>query len=154
MYFDRLLKYINTIIAVALILALVAVYWFAYRPLPATSGTIEAFVDSAVTITRDGLGTPHIAAGSIEGTGTADGDSAYGDFNATVGTATKEAYEGPMRHLGGGPETVAKAIEKAITVRRPKTRYVVTPSARLALFNRKLLLYPLTLHVGCSRREL
>ena len=66
MYFDRLLKYINTIIAVALLLALIAVYRFAYRPLPATTGTIEAFVDGAVTITRDGLGTPHIAAGSIE----------------------------------------------------------------------------------------
>src|SRR6266511_5582496 len=64
--FDRLLKYINTLIAVALALAIGAVYWFAYRPLTGDSGTIPAFVDSAVTITRDRLGTPHIAAGSLE----------------------------------------------------------------------------------------
>jgi penicillin G amidase len=65
-YFDRLLKYINTLIAVALVLAIAAVYWFVYRPLPATSETIRAFVDSEVTVTRDGLGTPHIVAGSLE----------------------------------------------------------------------------------------
>jgi len=64
--FDRLLKYINTLIAVALALAIAAVYWFAYRPLPRASGTIEAAVDSAVTVTRDRLGTPHIAAASLE----------------------------------------------------------------------------------------
>ncbi len=66
MYFDRLLKYINTAIALALLSAIVAGYWYVYRPLPATSGSVEAFVDHDVTITRDGLGTPHIAAASLE----------------------------------------------------------------------------------------
>ena len=44
MYLDRLLKYINTLIAAAIVLALVIVYWYAYRPMPQTSGAIEAFV--------------------------------------------------------------------------------------------------------------
>ena len=66
MYLDRLLKYINTLIAAAIVVALGVVYWYAYRPLPQTSGTIEAFVSRPVTITRDGLGTPHIAAESFE----------------------------------------------------------------------------------------
>jgi penicillin amidase len=64
--FNRLLKYINTLIAIALIAALVAVYWYAYRPLPQTSGSIGAYVSRGVTVTRDGLGTPHIAAESLE----------------------------------------------------------------------------------------
>jgi hypothetical protein len=34
---------------------------------------------------------------------------------------------------------VARAIEKAISRRRPKTRYKVTPSARMALMTRRLL---------------
>ncbi len=34
----------------------------------------------------------------------------YAHFNATVGAVTKGAYEGPMRHLGAGPERVAKVI--------------------------------------------
>ena len=53
--------------------------------------------------------------------------------------ATAGAYEGPLAKLGGGPETVARAIEKAIVKRRPRTRYLVTPSARLAIGQRKLV---------------
>jgi hypothetical protein len=34
---------------------------------------------------------------------------------------------------------VARVIEKALTRRRPRTRYLVTPSARLAITQRKLL---------------
>ena len=68
-----------------------------------------------------------------------DGDDPYADFNAAVGAATAGAYEGPLARLGGGPETVARAIERAISARRPKTRYKVTPSARLILAQRRLL---------------
>jgi NAD(P)-dependent dehydrogenase (short-subunit alcohol dehydrogenase family) len=78
------------------------------------------------------------AAGSIDAA-VADGDDPYADFNAAVGTTTAEIYEGPLARLGGGPETVARAIERAITSRRPKTRYKVTPSARLILAQRRLL---------------
>jgi NAD(P)-dependent dehydrogenase (short-subunit alcohol dehydrogenase family) len=77
------------------------------------------------------------AAGSIDA-GDAD-DDPYTEFNAAVGTATAEVYDGPLARLGGGPETVARAIERAIRSRRPKTRYKVTPSARLALAQRRLL---------------
>jgi len=77
------------------------------------------------------------AAGSIDA-GDAD-DDPYAEFNAAVGTATAEVYDGPLARLGGGPETVARAIERAISSRRPKTRYKVTPSARLALAQRRLL---------------
>jgi hypothetical protein len=34
---------------------------------------------------------------------------------------------------------VARAIERALSARRPKTRYKVTPSARLILAQRRLL---------------
>jgi NAD(P)-dependent dehydrogenase (short-subunit alcohol dehydrogenase family) len=67
-------------------------------------------------------------------------DGVYAEFNAAVAKATQETYEqGPLARLGGGPETVARAIEKAISSRRPRTRYKVTPSARLALMARRLL---------------
>ena len=64
--------------------------------------------------------------------GTTD-DGPYGEFNAAVAEATAGVYEGPLARLGGGPETVARKIEKAISRRRPKTRYPVTPSARIIL---------------------
>jgi hypothetical protein len=56
-----------------------------------------------------------------------------------VRKATAGVYEGPLARLGGGPETVARVIERAITASRPRARYVVTPSARLALAQRRLL---------------
>ena len=63
----------------------------------------------------------------------------YAAFNAAVQESTAGVYEGPLGRLGGGPEAVAKAIEKAVTSRRPKTRYPVTPSARFFMGQRALL---------------
>jgi NAD(P)-dependent dehydrogenase (short-subunit alcohol dehydrogenase family) len=76
------------------------------------------------------------AAGSVDD---ASADGPYGSFNAHVATLTEEAYEGPMAKLGGGPETVAKKIERAISARRPRTRYKVTPSAHFVLGTGALL---------------
>ncbi|HEX2127616.1 MAG TPA: SDR family NAD(P)-dependent oxidoreductase [Solirubrobacterales bacterium] len=80
------------------------------------------------------------AAGSIAADSPAeDGSDPYARFNATVGAATKGIYEGPMRLLGGGPDAVARVIERAITSRKPRPRYKVTASARLAIAQRRLL---------------
>jgi NAD(P)-dependent dehydrogenase (short-subunit alcohol dehydrogenase family) len=67
------------------------------------------------------------------------GDGPYAEFNRAVGEATAGAYEGPTAKLGGPPEAVAKVIDKALTTRRPRPRYMVTPSARLIVGQRKLL---------------
>jgi NAD(P)-dependent dehydrogenase (short-subunit alcohol dehydrogenase family) len=66
-------------------------------------------------------------------------DGPYSEFNAAVAKTTAEVYEGPLSKLGAGPEAVAKAIEKAITARKPRTRYPVTASARLMIANHALL---------------
>ena len=66
------------------------------------------------------------------------GEGPYAAFNQVVAARTVGAYEGPAARLGGGPEVVAKAIERAITSRRPRARYTVTPSARLLIGQRAL----------------
>jgi NADP-dependent 3-hydroxy acid dehydrogenase YdfG len=67
-------------------------------------------------------------------------DGPYGEFNAAVLQGTVEVYEkGAMAKLGGDSDSVAQVIEKAINANRPKTRYTVTPSAKLLLGIRKLL---------------
>jgi NAD(P)-dependent dehydrogenase (short-subunit alcohol dehydrogenase family) len=71
------------------------------------------------------------AVSKIESGTTANGP--YAEFNAAVAEATAGAYQGPIGKLGGGPESVARKIEKAISRRRPRTRYPVTPSARMIL---------------------
>lgn len=62
----RALKFINLSIAVLLVLVLAAVYWYAYRPLPKTSGQISAPIAAPATIARDAIGVPHITAGGWE----------------------------------------------------------------------------------------
>ena len=69
-----------------------------------------------------------------------EGDGPYAAFNADVGRATKEAYEkGPLARLGGEPDAVAKAVEKAITAKRAPIRTRVTASAHVLVTQRRLL---------------
>lgn len=70
--------------------------------------------------------------------GATNGDP-YATFNATVGSVTKGAYDGPLRMLGAGPDRVAKVIEKAIRRRRAPTRITITPSAKLSIPSRRLM---------------
>ncbi|MGA7705861.1 MAG: SDR family NAD(P)-dependent oxidoreductase [Solirubrobacteraceae bacterium] len=63
----------------------------------------------------------------------------YKAFNTKLAAMTAGVYEGPMRHLGGGPDVVAKAIEKAISRRKAPSRMLLTPSAHLTVFQRKIL---------------
>ena len=79
------------------------------------------------------------AVASMDDTANTADMSPYGKFNAKLGALTTGVYQGPMRRLGGGPDVVAKAIEKAITRRRPPARIRVTPSAHLTLLQRRLL---------------
>jgi penicillin amidase len=61
-----LLRAINLSIAVLLIAIVGAAFWFAWRPLPQTSGEIAAPIAMRATVSRDVLGVPHISASSWE----------------------------------------------------------------------------------------
>src|SRR4051794_8750372 len=116
----------------------------------ATKFAVEALSDAmrfevepfgvGVAIVEPGLirtGFGDAAVQSIQG-GTEEGP--YGDFNAAVAATTAGAYDGPLaRFAGAGPEAVAKAIERAIKARRPRTRYPVTASARIMMVQHALL---------------
>ncbi|MFI5004515.1 MAG: oxidoreductase [Solirubrobacterales bacterium] len=94
-----------------------------------------------VVLIEPGLITTEFAQTSVATAAAGDGaaEDVYGAFNAKLAALTIGVYESPMRHLGGGPDVVAKAIEKAITRRRPRTRVPVTASARLSIIQRRLL---------------
>jgi len=62
----KVIRYINFAIGLVLVVFAAAVYWFVYRPLPQTGGTISAPVSQRVTIARDALGVPHISAATEE----------------------------------------------------------------------------------------
>ena len=67
-------------------------------------------------------------------------DGPYTQFNLAVEKSTAEAYvQGPFAKLGGEPESVAKVVERSISVSRPKIRYKVTPSAHILVGMRKMM---------------
>jgi len=116
----------------------------------ATKHAVEAFSDALrfevkgfgvdVVVIEPGLIKTEFASAATAALneGAAAGEGPYATFNQAVGAATVGAYEGPAALLGGGPATVAKAIDKAIAKRRPKIRYRVTPSAHIVLAQRAL----------------
>ncbi len=92
-----------------------------------------------VVIIEPGLIRSGFADAAVKTIGTA-GEGPYAAFNQAVAKATQDAYrKGPLAALAGKPEDVAKVIERALTARKPKARYLVTPSARLLLTQRALM---------------
>jgi short-subunit dehydrogenase len=79
----------------------------------------------------------HTAVAALDKATEEEGD--YAEFNATVRATTAGAYEGAMSRMAAEPDAVARAIEKAITRRRPRTRYKVTFGARFLLAVRRLM---------------
>jgi NADP-dependent 3-hydroxy acid dehydrogenase YdfG len=114
----------------------------------ATKYSLEAISDALrfevkgfgvdVVLVEPGLIVTEFAATAVAKAGEAADDSPYAEFNAKVAALTTGVYEGPMRRLGGGPDVVAKAIEKSISRRRAPTRVPVTASAHLSILQRKL----------------
>ena len=116
----------------------------------ATKYAVEAISDALrfevkgfgvdVALIEPGLIKTEFAAAAVRAmdSGTVE-EGPYAEFNRAVAASTVGAYQGALARLGGGPETVARAIEKAITSRRPRARYPVTPSARLIMGQRAVL---------------
>lgn len=116
----------------------------------ATKYAVEALSDAMrfevrgfgvdVVLIEPGLIKTHFADAAVAAIGrsqTADGP--YASFNSAVAASTAGVYQGPLGRLGGGPETVARAIAKALRSRRPRARYPVTPSAWFFMAQRRLL---------------
>jgi NADP-dependent 3-hydroxy acid dehydrogenase YdfG len=114
----------------------------------ATKHAVEALSDAMrfevrgfgidVVVIEPGLITTGFADAAVETLREGE-DGPYAEFNAAVAKATAGVYKGPLARFGAGPEAVARVIEKAISRRRPRTRYPVTPSARIMLGQRALL---------------
>ena len=114
----------------------------------ATKYAVEALSDAMrfevqgfgvrVVLIEPGLITTEFANTAVASVDGSQDTGPYARFNDVVRKGTAAVYEGPLGRLGGGPETVAKTIRKALTAKRPRARYTVTPSAKLALAQRTL----------------
>lgn len=115
----------------------------------ATKHAVEAISDALrfevkefgvdVVVIEPGLITTEFGETASSSIDAVEDHGPYAKFNADVGKVTAEAYTGPMARFGAGPEAVAGKIAKALTARRPATRYKVTPSARVMMGTRRLV---------------
>jgi short-subunit dehydrogenase len=115
----------------------------------ATKYAVEAISDALrfevrgfgvhVSVIEPGLIKTNFAETAVGSVEASQDDGPYAKFNSAVQASTAGVYDSALGRLGGGPETVAKAIERAIRARRPKTRYRVTASARFFMTQRALL---------------
>jgi short-subunit dehydrogenase len=89
-----------------------------------------------VVLVEPGLirtGFEDAAAGSLAGAGAEAGP--YGPLLTVADAQTRQSYRS---NLAVGPDAVARAIERAVTARRPRHRYVVTAAARVLIHTRRL----------------
>ncbi len=63
----------------------------------------------------------------------------YSAFRAVLASKIDDAYNGKGAKRAASPDKIAAVIEKAITARRPKSRYLVGADARLLVRLRRLL---------------
>ena len=113
----------------------------------ATKYAIEAISDALrfevrgfgvdVVLVEPGLITTEFARTAAASVGQTRESGPYAKFNRRVANLTESAYRGPLKLLGGGPESVADTIAGALKASRPKPRYPVTPSAHLMISQRR-----------------
>jgi short-subunit dehydrogenase len=94
-------------------------------------GVVVSIVEPGMIRTAFGDG----AAESLGRSSTPDGS--YAALNAAFEEQMASRYRSPL--LSAPPATAAKAIERAVTARRPRTRYLLTPAARALVHARRLL---------------
>jgi NAD(P)-dependent dehydrogenase (short-subunit alcohol dehydrogenase family) len=66
-------------------------------------------------------------------------DPAYDEFRESLKRQIRAAYAGPLAALAGDADDVARVIERALSARRPRTRYPVTAGARVMIGLRRWL---------------
>jgi penicillin amidase len=151
---SRVLRLLNLSIAVLLAALLAAVYWYAWRPLPQTSGEIGAPISAQARIARDAKGVPHIQAASwqdaifLQGYAMAqdrlwqmDGlrRRAAGELAEIAGHAAvesdQEARRMNLRHIAETQERALPAAQRAVLAAfaRGVNFFIATHRTRLPL---------------------
>jgi short-subunit dehydrogenase len=93
-----------------------------------------------VVLIEPGLIKTEFGSTVISGLPGGETGSPYESFTKAVEDQVTNAYAGWMGSMAAtGPESVAKAIERAVTAKHPKARYIITPAARMALGAKRFL---------------
>jgi short-subunit dehydrogenase len=88
-----------------------------------------------------------VAAGSVAAStaaasaanGNGNGADPYAGFKDAVTAAFSTATDGPLARFSSSADDIAKVITRAVTARRPRTRYLINPVARTTVTLRRWL---------------
>ena len=80
-----------------------------------------------------------VAAGSLGDTASASEADPYAAYKAAVGVSFTRATSGPVARLCSDAQDIAGVITRAVTARRPRTRYLINPVARSVVAMNQLL---------------
>lgn len=78
-------------------------------------------------------------AGGSAATGNGHGADPYAGFKDAVTAAFGTATDGPLARFSSSADDIAKVITRAVTARRPRTRYLINPVARTTVTLRRWL---------------
>jgi short-subunit dehydrogenase len=80
-----------------------------------------------------------VAAGSLGDAASESDADPYAAYKAAVGVSFTRAASGLMSRLGSDAEDIARVITRAVTARRPRTRYLINPVAKSVVTMNRLL---------------
>jgi short-subunit dehydrogenase len=80
-----------------------------------------------------------VAAGSLGDAASGSGADPYAAYKAAVGVSFTRASSGLVSRLGSDAQDVARVITRAVTARRPRTRYLINPVAKSVVTMNRLL---------------
>ena len=98
-----------------------------------------ASLSTAVPAAVDASAANTGAAGAGAAAGSTDASDPYAAYKAAVGASFTTAQTGMLSRLGSTPEDIAKVITRAVTARRPRTRYLINPVAKSLVAANRLL---------------
>jgi short-subunit dehydrogenase len=80
-----------------------------------------------------------VAASAAGSNGNGNDADPYAGFKDAVTAAFSTATDGPLARFSSSADDIAKVITRAVTVRRPRTRYLINPVARTTVTLRRWL---------------
>ena len=80
-----------------------------------------------------------------------DAEDAYAAYKSAVVASFARVTNGPMARFTSTPDDIAAVITEAVTARRPRTRYLINPVAKLAVALKRWL--PDRAHDAVLRRQ-
>jgi short-subunit dehydrogenase len=80
-----------------------------------------------------------VAAGSLGDAASGSDADPYAAYKAAVGASFTRASSGLLSRLGSDAQDIATVITRAVTARRPRTRYLINPVAKSVVAMNRLL---------------